>query len=243
MADQSAQYNRYALTGRVALVTGGTGGLGQAVVRVLLESGARVVATRHEATGQGAGIPDDARLSFVSADLTDEPAVERLIQQIVAQHARLDILMNTVGGYRAGQPVTELDAQTWQAMLTLNLETAFLVSKQSARVMARQRYGRIVNVSARAALVGRRNAAAYAVSKAGVITLTEAMAEELREEGVTVNAVLPSIIDTPANRQAISSADTSRWPTPEEVARVMAFLASDDAGIISGASVPVYGRA
>jgi NAD(P)-dependent dehydrogenase (short-subunit alcohol dehydrogenase family) len=252
MADQSAQHNRYALAGRVALATGGTGALGQAVVRVLLDAGARVVATRHEApaqpggphaTGHQARMADDERLSLVSADLTDEPAVERLIQQIVAQHARLDIVMNTVGGYRAGQPVTELDAQTWQAMLTLNLQATFFVSKHAARVMARQRYGRIVNVSSRAALAGRRNAAAYAVSKAGVITLTEVQAEELRDEGVTVNAVLPSIIDTPTNRQAIPSADTSRWPTPEEVARVMAFLASDDASIISGASIPVYGRA
>ncbi len=256
MADQSAQHNRYALAGRVALVTGGTGALGQAVVRVLLDAGARVVATRREAPGEGvaqpggslapghqSGTAGNERLSFISADLTDEQAVERMIQEIVARHARLDILMNTVGGYRAGQPVTDLDAQTWQAMLNLNLQTTFFASKHAARVMARQRSGRIVSVSSRAALAGRRNAAAYAVSKAAVITLTEAQAEELRDAGVTVNAVLPSIIDTPANRQAMPTADTSRWPTPEEVARVMVFLASDDASIISGASIPVYGRA
>jgi NAD(P)-dependent dehydrogenase (short-subunit alcohol dehydrogenase family) len=241
MADQSAQHNRYTLAGRIALVTGGTGALGQAVVRVLLDAGARVVATRREAPAQG--VAADERLSLVSADLTDEQAVERMIQEIVARHARLDILMNTVGGYRAGQPVTELDAQTWQAMLNLNLQTTFFASKHAARVMAPQRYGRIVNVSSRAALTGRRNAAAYAVSKAAVITLTEVQAEELRDAGVTVNAVLPSIIDTPTNRQVMSTADTSHWPTPEEVARVMAFLASDDASIISGASIPVYGRA
>jgi NAD(P)-dependent dehydrogenase (short-subunit alcohol dehydrogenase family) len=246
MSDQAARHNRYALGGRIALVTGGTGVLGWAVARVLLDAGATVIAASRDARADR--VPElagaaDGRLSFVGADLTNEASVERLVHEIVAEHDRIDILMNTVGGYRAGEPVTELAADTWQAMLDLNLAATFFASKHAGRIMARQRSGRIVNVSSRAALTGRRNAAAYAVSKAAVITLTEVQAEELREAGVTVNAVLPSIIDTAANREAMPNADTSRWPRPEEIARVMAFLASDDAALISGAAIPVYGRA
>jgi NAD(P)-dependent dehydrogenase (short-subunit alcohol dehydrogenase family) len=249
---ESSQHNTYALDGRVALVTGGTGGLGEAVVQVLLEAGAVAVAVsaqqrpeRAAALRQAAG-PAANRLSFAVCDMTDEHAVERLVSETVAACGRLDVVMNTVGGYRAGSPVTELDTAIWQQMLDLNLRATFLVAKHAGRVMARQGFGRIVNVSSRAAQSthsGRRNAAAYAVAKAGAVTLTEVQAEELREAGVTVNVVLPGIIDTLANRQAMPNADTSRWPKPDEVARCMVFLASDDAALISGAAIPVYGRA
>ena len=114
-------------------------------------------------------------------------------------------------------------------MLSLNARTAFLVSKHAGRVMAERRTGRIINVASRSAYTGRKNAAAYAVSKRAIITLTEAQAEEMRGSGVTVNAIVPSIIDTPANRAGMPTADTSRWPTPEQVARIVLFLASDDA--------------
>jgi NAD(P)-dependent dehydrogenase (short-subunit alcohol dehydrogenase family) len=128
-------------------------------------------------------------------------------------------------------------------MFALNLRPTFLFSKYAARAMAEQNWGRIIHVSSRAARSGRKNAAAYATAKNAVITLTEAQAEELRDAGVTVNAILPSIIDTPANRAAMPTADTNRWPTAEQIARVALFLASDDAGLINGASIPVYGRA
>jgi NAD(P)-dependent dehydrogenase (short-subunit alcohol dehydrogenase family) len=128
-------------------------------------------------------------------------------------------------------------------MQDLNVVSAFLASKHAARAMVKQGSGRIINISSRAAHRGRKNAAAYAVAKAAIITLTEAQAEEVRDSGITVNCVLPSIIDTPANRTAMPNTDVSRWPTPDEVARVLLFLASDDAQLISGAAIPVYGRA
>jgi NAD(P)-dependent dehydrogenase (short-subunit alcohol dehydrogenase family) len=128
-------------------------------------------------------------------------------------------------------------------MFTLNLRPTFLFSRYAARAMVEQSWGRIINLSSRAARTGRKNAGAYATAKNAVITLTEAQADELRDAGVTVNAILPSIIDTPANRAAMPAADTSRWPAPDQIARVVLFLASDDAGLISGASIPVYGRA
>lgn len=240
--------NRYDLSGRVALVTGAFGGLGPETALALLEGGASVLAVaRHDQPDAlerlraraGAGA---ARLSAAAADARDEDAVVALVSELERQAGRLDILVNIIGGYAAGQPVTALDAQTLDQMLELNLKATFFFSKHAARAMERNQFGRIINISSRAAVSGRKNAAAYAIAKAAVITLTETQSEEVVQQGVTVNAVLPGIIDTPANRAAMPKANFDRWPRPEEVARVIAFLASDDAGLISGASVPVYGR-
>lgn len=241
--------NTYDLTGRIALVTGASGVLGQAVCLALLAARAHVYAlvgrsntTQQDRLSEQAG---DARnrLVFVTGDARDEERVSAIIADIAQRAGRLDILVNTIGGFAAGKPVTELETETFERMLELNLLPTFLLSKYAAREMARNQWGRIINVSSRAAVSGRRNASAYAVAKAGVVTLTEAQAEETRDQGITVNAVLPSIIDTPTNREAMPNAAFERWPRPTEIARVIAFLASDDAALISGASIPVYGRA
>ncbi|MDE3231602.1 MAG: SDR family oxidoreductase [Chloroflexota bacterium] len=241
--------NRYDLAGRVALVAGASGALGEAVCLALLGAQAQVVGlvARDDADWQArlrtqAGA-NAARLSFVAGDARDEQRVSDMVAEVARQAGRLGILVNTIGGFAAGQPVTELESATFERMLELNLRPAFLLSKYAAREMARNEWGRIINVSSRAAVSGRRNASAYAIAKSGVITLTEAQAEETRDHGVTVNAVLPSIIDTPTNRAAMPNANFDRWPTAAAVARVIAFLASDDAALISGASIPVYGRA
>jgi NAD(P)-dependent dehydrogenase (short-subunit alcohol dehydrogenase family) len=233
----------------VALVTGATGGLGLAVCASLLASGATVYALgartqgeAHERLRSLAGTAD-ARLHFISADAQDEAKVSAAVATLTQQESRLDILINLIGGYAAGQPITEMEADTFTQMLELNLRPTFLLSKYAAREMARNQWGRIVNTASRAAYSGRRNAAAYAVAKAGVITFTEAQAEETRDQGITVNAIVPSIIDTPTNRTAMPGAAFDRWPRPEEIARVIAFLVSDDAALISGAHIPVYGRA
>lgn len=241
--------NSYDLTGRVALVAGASGGLGQAVCLALLASHARVFAASERAQSNlqnslraRAGAASD-RLLFVETDARDEVRVSATVAEIAQRAGRLDILVNLIGGFAAGSPITELDTQTFDQMLELNLRPAFLLSKYAAREMARNHWGRIVNTSSRAAVIGRRNAAAYAVAKGAVVTLTEAQAEETLEQGITVNAILPSIIDTPTNRTAMPTAAFDRWPKPEEIARVIAFLVSDDAALISGASIPVYGRA
>ncbi|HZC06994.1 MAG TPA: SDR family NAD(P)-dependent oxidoreductase [Ktedonobacterales bacterium] len=241
--------NHYDLRERVALVAGASGGLGQAVCVALLVGGAQVVALsdrehpeERERLRAEAG-EASARLRSVVADARDEQAVSDVIADIAQQTGRLDILVNLIGGFAAGKPVTELDSATFERMLGLNLRPTFLLSKYAAREMARRQWGRIINTSSRSAYSGRRNAAAYAVAKAGVITLTETQAEETRDQRITVNALLPSIIDTPANRQGMPKANFENWPKPEEIARVIAFLASDDAALISGASIPVYGLA
>ncbi|HEX5440330.1 MAG TPA: SDR family NAD(P)-dependent oxidoreductase [Ktedonobacterales bacterium] len=237
-------------SGRVALITGATGGLGPAVVRAFVEAGAVVVGIgsrvdeeREKAIRSQLDSNGNSRLSLLAVDAMDETNVAQVIADTQGAHGRLDILVNGIGGFHAGEPVTQTPLEVWEHMFALNLRPAFLFSKYAARAMADQNWGRIINVSSRAARSSRKNAAAYATAKNAVITLTEAQAEELRDAGVTVNAILPSIIDTPANRTAMPTADTSRWPTAEQIARVVVFLASDDAGLISGASIPVYGRA
>ncbi|HEY7339625.1 MAG TPA: SDR family NAD(P)-dependent oxidoreductase [Ktedonobacterales bacterium] len=240
----------YDFSGRVALVTGATGGLGPAVVRAFIEAGAVVVgiSSRMDEEREGAirSLLDNTgndRLTLVALDATDEASVAQVVADTRSAHGHVDILINGIGGFHAGEPVTQTPLETWEHMFILNLRPTFLFSKHAARAMADQSWGRIINFSSRAARSGRKNAAAYATAKGAINTLTEAQADELRDAGVTVNAILPSIIDTPANRTAIPTADTSRWPTAEQVARVALFLASDDAGLISGASIPVYGRA
>lgn len=241
--------NQYDLTGRVVVVTGGAGGLGRGVTAAFLKAGAAtVVADRAEARAtvdatRGQLGRDAERLEFAAMDAGDEASVAAMVASMVARHGHLDVLANLVGGYSAGQPVTELDLDVWTRMQDLNLRTAFLAAKHAAAPMIAHGWGRILNISARAAYSGRKRAAAYAVAKAGIITLTETLAEELRDHRITANCILPSIIDTPANRADIPNADFTRWPKPEDLARVLVFLASDDAWLISGAAIPVYGLA
>ncbi len=256
-APQLPTSGHVALTDRVALVTGALGDLGQAVCQVLVTAGALVVGVANERSAHHASpadalaalratLPagaDASRLTLRTANLAEEASVAGLVAGVVREFGRLEIAVNLVGGYAAGQPVSALDVDVWDRMLALNARATFLVSKHVAQPMARQQWGRIINISSRAARSGRRNAAAYAVAKQAVITLTEAQAEEVRDDHITVNAVLPSIFDTPTNRAAMPNADVSRWPRPVEIARVIAFLASDDAAIISGAAIPVYGLA
>jgi NAD(P)-dependent dehydrogenase (short-subunit alcohol dehydrogenase family) len=199
------------------------------------------VVERHELRERIAGMGHE-RIHFVGADVADEASVERAIKAVLDAGGQLDVLVNVVGGYAAGQPIDQLDAATWDGMMTLNLRTAFLMSKHGVRPMIERGWGRIINFSARAARDTSANAGAYAVSKAGIIALTEVQAKEVLDRNITVNAILPSIVDTPANRQAMPQADFDRWPKADEIADVIVFLASDAARLISGASIPVYGR-
>ena len=241
--------NQYDLRSRVAVIPGGAGGVGRAVSLAFAEAGATVIIASREATRTAAEqVVSEAsghgwQVAFQAVDVEDESSVAALVTAIASRESHIDVLVNLVGGYAAGQPVTQVDLRTWRQMQDINVLTAFLTSKHVGRVMEQQGTGRIINISSRVAVSGRTNAAAYAVAKGAIITLTEAQAEELRDTGVTVNCVLPSIIDTPANHTAIPNADVSRWPQAEEVAQVLLFLASDDAKLISGAAIPVYGRA
>jgi NAD(P)-dependent dehydrogenase (short-subunit alcohol dehydrogenase family) len=232
---------------QVALVAGGAGALGGAVARAFLAAGARVVVTYRKRAefnelyaAAGAGTPQ--RLSGVTVDVTDAAATAAAAQDIAASQSRLDILVNTVGGYAGGKKVWEDDAAMLQRMVALNLQSGFALARAVLPVMIRQNRGCIVNVASRAGYGESPTAALYAASKAGALALFSSLAAEVKPYAIRVNTVVPSIFDTPANRQAMPSADFSRWPKPEEIARVILFLCSSSAQVIHGAAIPVYGK-
>ena len=215
---------------RVAVVTGATGGLGHAVVVTLLDDGWRVVGlARHGA--------DEL------VDLTQERDVQAAFSRIVQRHGRIDALVNVAGGFAGGQPVHETSTATWNQMLALNLTATLLCCRAALPHMLSANYGRIVNVASRAAVQPAAGLSAYNVSKAGVVTLTQTIAAELSGHDITCNVILPSVIDTPANRRAMPNADASTWVQPTAIATVVCDLVSDRWGIVNGALVPVYGAA
>src|SRR5437867_12607163 len=182
------------------------------------------------------------RLSCLKVDVTDECAVRRFAEEIVARHGRVDVLVNIVGGFAGGKPVWETDQATWDRMLSLNLKSAYLCCKAIVPQMIKQNRGWIVNVASRPSLKADAGLSAYAASKAAELVLTQSLAEELDRKSTRLNSGLPSIIDTEANRQAMPNADHSQWPKPEAIAKVILFLCSPDAEVIHGAAIPVYGR-
>jgi NAD(P)-dependent dehydrogenase (short-subunit alcohol dehydrogenase family) len=232
--------------GEVAVVAGGTGGLGRAVSEAFLDEGATVIVTyrtqaEFDALVQAAGA-NASRLQGQRVDVTDETESRQLIESILAKHKRLDALVNTVGGYAGSVKLWDLDTKVLDNMLTLNLRSGYALSRAVVPAMLKQRHGSIVNIAAKAALDHPGGAAAYAASKAAALAMMDSLAMEVAGTGVRVNSVLPSIIDTAANRKAMPSADFAKWPKPEDIARVIVFLCSDAAKVIHGASIPVYGN-
>jgi len=231
------------VTGRVAIVTGGTGALGQAITTTLLESGA-VVAIPYAVAEERAALeaqlaPDRrARLLAIAADVTDEAAVGKFVQAVRDRHGLVDALVNAVGGFAGGDLVSTARSE-WERMMTLNLTSAVIACRAVLPGMIAAGSGRIVSIASRAVIPPQGGFIAYTVSKAAVITLTQALAQEVKQHGITVNAVLPSTMDTPANRRAMPDADRSGWVSPAEVAHVVAFLLSERAAAVTGAAVPV----
>ena len=226
---------------RHVVVTGAAGGLGPAVVEALLAAGATChLPLRAVGDAVRPDVRKDARIvSVASVDLTDETAV----REFYASRPPLWASVHLAGGFRAA-PILDTTLVDLHTQIEQNLTTAFLCCREAARNMRAGRAGgRIANVSSRAAAVPAGGAIAYTVAKAGVAALTEALADELRGDGILVNAVVPSIIDTPANRAAMPAADHARWPKPAEIAVALAWLLSPGNAVTSGALVPVYGRA
>ncbi|HXF17827.1 MAG TPA: SDR family oxidoreductase [Burkholderiales bacterium] len=231
--------------GQTVLVAGGTGGLGRAVSLMFLQQGARVAVT-YQKQDEWDDLEEAAkhhakRLERHMVDVTNESAVSQLVATIVAQRGALDVLVNTVGGYAGGAPVWETQSDVLDHMLTLNLRSGFSLARAVIPAMLKRQHGAIVNVAAKAAIEHPAGAGAYAASKAAALALLDSLAADVRGKGVRVNTILPSIIDTPANRSAMPKADFAKWPKPEEIARVVLFLCSEDARVIHGAAIPVYG--
>jgi NAD(P)-dependent dehydrogenase (short-subunit alcohol dehydrogenase family) len=223
------------LDGRVVAVTGAFGFLGRAVCARLSALGAQVVAIDRVATPAGFA----AALALGDVDLTSSDAARAAFAHAKQALARLDALVNLAGGFR-WETLGAGDPATWDLLFQMNLRTA--VTACHAALPLLRDGGRIVNVGAAAAAKAAAGMGAYAASKAGVARLTEALAEELKDKGVTVNAVLPSILDTPANRADMPDADFSRWVAPDALADVIAFLLSDASRAVTGALIPVTGR-
>lgn len=231
-------------TNKVALVTGGTGGLGKAVALALLAEGARVLVTyiypeEFAALREAAGNAEE--LEGAHVDVTDDRAASELVNGIVKKHGHLDLFVNTVGGYAGGIKLWELDRKTLDQMFALNVQAGYTMVRAVVPAMLKNKSGAIVNIAAKAAFDHAAGASAYASSKAAALAMMDSLAEDLRGTGVRVNSILPSIIDTAANRKAMPDADFAKWPKPEEIAKVILFLLSDEARVVHGAAVPVYG--
>ena len=224
---------------RTALITGGTGGLGAAVTRELLGSGWRVVVPWVEER-ELARVEEHERLQLVQADCTQPAQVARAIE---AAGEDLRAAVNLVGGYAEGGRVHETPVDQFDAQLRLNLRPTYLVCAAAIPVLLRAGGGALVCVSSRAALRPFPGAAGYITAKAAVLAFVDALDAEYRKDGIRANAIIPSVIDTPANRAAMPDADRTTWVRPEEIARTIRYLCSDDSTATSGAHVPVYGRA
>ncbi|MDE1763113.1 MAG: SDR family oxidoreductase [Thaumarchaeota archaeon] len=236
----------YNFSGKVVLVTGGSGGLGIDVGQAFLKSGATLVITYYSDSSlpllqKICGMTKN--IFLLRGDFKKEEEARTLVSATLEKFGRIDVFANVIGGYIAGKPITEIDEKEWQEMMDLNLKTAFLLSKHVVRQMIKQAGGKVIHVAARPGLKGSGLDAAYVASKSGVIRLVESLSEEVKSKGINVNCILPSIIDTEENRTAIPGADHTKWVKPNDIARIILFLASDDAKPINGAAIPVYGLA
>jgi NAD(P)-dependent dehydrogenase (short-subunit alcohol dehydrogenase family) len=234
----------YDFSGKVVLITGGTGALGRAVAQAFGTSNATTVVTYiidEEREDVKSKIKTIAEL--VKADITKEDQAKKLVSHVIKTYDRIDVLVNVVGGYLGGKTVAELDETEWDKMMSMNLKSAFLISKHVIPLMVAAKHGKIVHISSRTGLKSDGYDSAYSASKSGLIRLVESISEEVKEHNINVNCILPSTIDTEANRNAMPNSDFSKWVKTEDLANLVLFLCSDEAKVINGAAIPAYGLA
>jgi NAD(P)-dependent dehydrogenase (short-subunit alcohol dehydrogenase family) len=233
------------LHGKVVLITGATGALGSAVTKEFAQTETRLALAgrsgkKLEQLVADVGLPPERALT-VTGDITQVDGVESLVSAVTARWDAIDVLLHVAGGWSGGQPLGETSVEDWDRMLALNLRAAFLLSRAVLSAMVEAGWGRIVHISSKTAVEPRAKQAAYTVSKMGLIALTEVIAAEVKGSGVTANVILPSIIDTPANRASMPKTDPAKWVPPERIAATTRFLCSDDAASTNGARIPIYG--
>jgi NAD(P)-dependent dehydrogenase (short-subunit alcohol dehydrogenase family) len=234
------------LSGKTILVTGATGSLGAAASARLASGGANLVLTARQLAGlqsitANLDIPAD-RLLLQPVNLAERTGIDALMAAIASRFGGVDILLHTVGGWQGGTRLADLGDDEWFSMLNLNLNAAMFINRAVLPWMLERKWGRIVNVSARAAQLPGVRQAAYNVAKAGLVALTASIAQDYRRSGVTANCILPGTIDTPDNRRSMPDGDFTRWVKPDEIVSAMLYLVSAESSAVNGAAIPVYGQ-
>lgn len=227
------------MQGKVVLVTGANGGLGSYVTQVFLGAGAMVAGVSRSIKQADFSHPN---FTAVAGELTNSASAGAIVSAALQKFGRIDGLVHLIGGFAGGKPVAETDDATFEKMTDLNFRSAFYISKAVIPHMRKSGTGRIVAIGSRAALESAPGVAAYAASKAALVSLIRAIAAENKDAGITANVLLPGTLDTPANRAADPNADTSKWINPEKLAALILWLVGDSASEINGAVIPVYGR-
>ena len=230
------------LKNKTVLITGGTGALGHVVAERFRQEGANI-ATSYIFEDELKRLSDDfkQKVFLVRADVTDDEEVSALFQQVIKKFKRADILINIVGGFVPKSNVKDVKTKDWDHMMNMNLKSVFLCSREFLTQLGNASYGRIISMAAMPALKPSAGRGPYAVSKSGVIMLTQVLGEELKGTGITANAIAPSIIKTEANVQSMPNEDYSKWVTPEEIAETMVFLCSERGRSINGDCIPMFG--
>ena len=234
------------LKDKIVLITGGTGSIGRVITETFLKEGAKVLVTYRREEQFKEILPGlseyKENLFGKKVDVTVAEQVKNLVEETVSQFGRIDILVNGVGGIAPSANIIDLEEKTWDYIFNLNLKSAFLCSKFVLPYMLKEKYGKIVNISAKLALEPVAGMGPYSASKSALINLTETLAKEVKDSGINVNAVALSLVKTEQNLKTITKPDPSKWVEPEDVAKTILFLCSDEAKAINGAVVKVYGR-
>jgi NAD(P)-dependent dehydrogenase (short-subunit alcohol dehydrogenase family) len=236
----------FSLSDKVVMITGAAGNLGQAVTRIVQELGGKtlLVERSREHLEKAFGDLASSKKHWLAddTDLTDPASTQRMVDEAHGRFGRIDGLVNTVGAFRGGKPVHEGDLGDWDFLYDVNVRTALNACRAVVPHMLKSGQGRIIAIASRNAFQGSPKYAAYSAAKAAVLRLTESLSGELKHGGITANCIVPGTIDTPQNRSSMPNADHSTWVAPEQIANVIAFLLSTEAGAVTGAAIPVYGR-
>jgi len=231
----------YNFSNKVVLITGGTGAFGRTLVKRFLDTGAKTIASFRNETEAVKLKRVNPQVEIIKLDISSEKEILKAVPILIRKFAKIDILVNTVGGYLGGKNVTQLGEGEWETMMNLNLKSAFLISKHVIPIMKSGNGGKIIHVSSKTGLKSDGYDSAYAASKAALIRFVESISLEFREDKISINCILPTTIDTEANRRAMPNADFSKWLSSEDLANVVLFLSSSDSKVINGAAVQTYG--
>jgi len=231
----------YNFSNKVVLITGGTGAFGRTLVKRFLDTGAKTIASFRNETEAVKLKRVNPQVEIIKLDISSEKEILKAVPILIRKFAKIDILVNTVGGYLGGKNVTQLGEGEWETMMNLNLKSAFLISKHVIPVMKSGNGGKIIHVSSKTGLKSDGYDSAYAASKAALIRFVESISLEFREDKISINCILPTTIDTEANRRAMPNADFSKWLSSEDLANVVLFLSSSGSKVINGAAIQTYG--